>query len=179
LNNRMFMVLALSGSFAAGLIVGESKRDPGLPTVEIAKATDAAFRDGLYQARLDTRDGRKPHLAIGRWTSPEARVSFVSGYWTGYRPLNEARLGRVAGPSVAELAAAGYRDGMLDGSWHRNAAKPFQAEQTANYQAAGAAYLGITVTPEEFKNFYREGYVNGYKQAYFMRTGLQVEKSDQ
>jgi hypothetical protein len=178
-NNRIFIVLALSGSFAAGLIVGESKRDPGLATVEVAKATDAAFRDGLYQARLDTRDGRKPHPAIGRWNSPEARASFVSGYWTGYRPSNEATLSRVAGPSVAELAAAGYRDGMLDGTWHRNAAKPFQAEQTANYQAAGAAYLGVTVRPEEFKNFYREGYLNGYKQAYFTQAKLQTEKSDQ
>ena len=179
MNNRLFIVLALSGSFAAGLIVGESKRDPGLATVEVAKATDAAFRDGLYQARLDTKDGRKPHLTIGRWNSPEARASFASGYWTGYRPSNEATLGRVAGPSVAELAAAGYRDGMLDGNWHRNAAKPFQAEQTANYQAAGAAYLGITVRREEFKNLYRQGYLNGYKQAYSAQTKLRTEKSDQ
>lgn len=179
MNDRVFIVLALSGSFAAGLIVGESKREPSLPTVEVAQATDAAFRDGLYQARLDIKDGRKPHLAIGRWSLPEARASFVSGYWRGYRLSSEAAKGRMGGLSVAELAAAGYRDGVLDGGWHRIAAKPFQAEQTTNYQAGGATYLGTTVAPDEFKTFYREGYMNGYKHAYFMRAGLQAEKSDQ
>jgi hypothetical protein len=178
-NNRLIIVLALSGSFAAGLLVGESKREPSMPTAEAAQTTDVAFRDGLYQARLDISTGRKPHLAIGRWSSPEARVSFVSGYWRGYGPSSEAATGRMSRLSVAELAAAGYRDGMLDGRWHRTAAKPFQAEQTTKYQAAGAGYLGVTATPDEFKTFYREGYMNGYKQAYFMPAGMQTEKSDQ
>ena len=166
MNNKIIILVALSGSFAAGLIVGESKREPSLPVVDVAEATDAAFRDGLYQARLDIKEGRKPHLAIGRWGSPETRTSFVSGYWRGYHPSGETKSGRTAGPSVAELAAAGYRDGILDGTSHRIASKPFQPEQTANYHAAGAAYMGITATPEEFKYFYREGYRNGYKLAY-------------
>jgi hypothetical protein len=179
MNNRVFIVLALSGSFAAGLLVGESKREPSMPTAEAAQTTDVAFRDGLYQAKLDIRSGRKPHLAIGRWSSPEARVSFVSGYWRGYDPSSEAATSQMSRLSVAELAAAGYRDGMLDGRWHRTAAKSFQAEQTTNYQAAGAAYLGMTVTPDELKYFYREGYMHGYKQAYFMPAGMETEKSDQ
>jgi hypothetical protein len=177
--DRALIMLALSASFAAGLIVGESKRKPSPSTVELAQTTDAAFRDGLYQARLDIKDGRRPHLAIGRWSSPEARASFVSGYWRGYRPSSEAAMGRMGGLSVAELAAAGYKDGMLDGNWHRIASQPFQAEQTKNYQAAGGAYLGMTVTPEEFKRFYREGYMNGYKHTYFMQPEPQAEKSSQ
>ena len=178
MSNKVIILLAVSGSFAAGLIVGESKREPSLPPVEVAQAADAAFRDGLYQARLDIRNGRKPHLAIGRWNSPQARASFVSGYWRGYRPSSEA-VGQIAGVSVAELAAAGYRDGMLDGSWHRTAAKPFQAERTTNYQAGGADYVGVTATPDEFKTFYREGYMNGYKHAYFLQADPRADKSDQ
>ncbi len=169
MKNRAFIMLALSGSFAAGLIVGESKRKPGLPAVEVKQVTDAAFRDGLYQAKLDVEDGRKPHPAMGRWSSAEARASFLTGYRSGFRPSNETPVGRLAGPSIAELAAAGYRDGMLDGSWHRLASQPFQAEETKNYQAAGAAYPGMTAAPDEFKNFYREGYRNGYQHGYFMQ----------
>ena len=173
------LVLALSGSFTAGLVVGESKREPSQLTVEVAHAGDAAFRDGLYQGRLDSKEGRKPHLAMGRWSSNEARASFFAGYWRGYRPSSEAASSQMMGPSVAELAATGYRDGMLDGNSHRTASQPFQADQTTNYRAAGTAYLGTTVTPDEFKHFYREGYVNGYQHAYFVHPESQGEKTDQ
>src|ERR1700686_1794739 len=179
MKSRAFIMLALSGSFAAGLLVGESKRETRLPAVEVAQAAHAAFRDGLYQGRLDIGEGRKPHPAIGRWSSAGGRASFFAGYRRGYRPSSESALGRMAGPSVAELAAAGYRDGMLDGSWRRGASQPFQAEQTTNYRGAGAAYLGATVTPDEFKHFYREGYMNGYQHAYFVQPEPQGEKTDQ
>lgn len=179
MNRRVFLMLALSLGFAAGLIVGKANRGPGLPTVGAAQSADAAFRDGLYQAKLDVEEGRKPHPAIGRWSSAEARASFLAGYRAGYRPSSEAALGRVTGPSVAELAAAGYRDGMLDGGWHRAASQPFQAEQTTNYQTAGTVYLGTTAMPDEFKHFYREGYMNGYQHAYFVQTKPGRETTDQ
>ena len=177
MKNRALILLALSASFAAGLIVGGAKQKTSQLPVDLARTTDAPFRDGLYQARLDIADGRRPHPAIGRWNSVEARVSFLAGYQSGYRSSSEAPMGRITGASVAELAAAGYRDGMLDGSWHRAASQAFQAEQTTNYQAAGEAYLGITATPEEFKHFYREGYVHGYSHAYFMQLEPQPETS--
>jgi hypothetical protein len=170
MKSRAFLMLALSVSFAAGLIVGGSKREASLPAIEMTHSMDAAFRDGLYQARLDFKEERKPHPAIGRWSTAEARASFLAGYRRGYRPENEAATGRVTGPSIAELAAAGYRDGMLDGRLHRIASQPFQAEQTANYLTGGAAYLGMTATQDEFKHFYREGYVNGYHSAYFAQA---------
>ncbi len=179
MKRRVSLMLALSVSFAAGLIVGEAKRRPRLSVVEVAQSADAPFRDGLYQAKLDTEEGRKSHPAIGRWSSAEARASFLAGYQRGYRPPSEAAFGRVTGPSVAEMAATGYRDGMLDGGWHRAASQPFQAEQTTNYRAGGATYLGENVTPDEFKHFYREGYMNGYRYAYFAQAKLQGEKTDQ
>ena len=82
-------------------------------------------------------------------------------------------------PSVAEMAAAGYQDGILDGSRHRIASQPFQAEQTQNYRAAGPIYLGATSLPDEFKAFYREGYRSGYQHAYFVQPEPQEEKSSQ
>jgi len=179
MKSRVFLMLALSVSFAAGLIVGGAKRGTSLPAVEPTKSADAAFRDGLYQARLDIEEGRKSHPAIGRWSSAEARASFLAGYQSGYRPWSDAAIGRVTGPSIAELAAAGYRDGMLDGGWHRSASQSFQAEQTANYLAGGAAYLGTTATPDAFKHFYREGYINGYQQAYSAQAKARGEETEQ
>jgi hypothetical protein len=170
MKSRAFLMLALSVSFAAGLIVGGSKREASLPTIQMTQSMDAPFRDGLYQARLDFREERKPHPAIGRWSTAEARALFLAGYQSGYRPSGEAATGRLPGPSIAELAAAGYRDGMLDGRSHRIASRPFQAEQTANYLAGGAAYVGTTATHDGFKHFYREGYVNGYQSAYFAQA---------
>jgi hypothetical protein len=179
MKSRAFLMLALSVSFAAGLIVGGSKREASLPAIQITQPTDAAFRDGLYQARLDCKEGRKPHPAIGRWSTTEARASFLAGYVRGYRSWSEATIGRVTGPSIAELAAAGYRDGMLDGRWHRIASLPFQAEQTANYLTGGAAYWGTTATQDESKQFYREGYVNGYQSAYFVQAKPLGEETHQ
>jgi hypothetical protein len=179
MRSRAFIMVALSVSFAAGLIVGGAKQNPSLPAVEPAQAADAAFRDGLYQARLDVQEGRKPHPAIGRWNAAEARASFLAGYRRGYRPSSETVWSRIEGPSVAELVAAGYRDGIQDGSRHRTAEQPFHPEQTANYREAGAVYLGTTVEPLEYKHFYREGYMNGYQQAFFMHPGLRGEKTVQ
>src|ERR1700680_1325686 len=129
MKSRAFIMLALSGSFAAGLIVGESKRETRLPAVEVAQAAHAAFRDGLYQGRLDIGGGRKPHPAIGRWSSAEARASFFAAYRRGYRPSSESALGRMAGPSVAELAAAGYPGGKLGGGWGPGGFAPVQGAQ--------------------------------------------------
>jgi hypothetical protein len=170
MKKRTIFLLALSVSFAAGLLVGKSTYAPKLVTMDTTQATDAAFRDGLYQAKLDIQEGRKPHPAIGRWSNESARAQFIAGYQRGYRDYYEATSAGVTGPSIAELAAAGYRDGMLDGSWHRSALQPFQADQTTNYRAAGMAYVESSADREEYKRYYREGYVNGYQQAYYARS---------
>ena len=49
------------------------------------QTSDAAFRDGLYQAKLAAARGDAPHVAIGRWGSDHDRTSFANGYLQGYR----------------------------------------------------------------------------------------------
>jgi hypothetical protein len=53
----------------------------------VNKRTDAAFRDGLFLARLDAEHGRKPHLATGRWSTDADRRSFVSAYLQTYHEM--------------------------------------------------------------------------------------------
>ncbi|MGB7848685.1 MAG: hypothetical protein WBL63_23945 [Candidatus Acidiferrum sp.] len=165
MRRRFVVALALSASFAAGLLVGGSAHKPQLTARNPRLEADAAFRDGVYQAKLDVQSGRKPHLSIARWNTEAARALFTSGYWQSYRELT----GELSGPSVAELAAAGYRDGRLDGDRHRMESQPYQAEQTTNYGDAGLAYAESTSDTEKHKRFYREGYLSGYQQAYYSR----------
>jgi hypothetical protein len=167
LKRRALFVLALSVSFVTGLLVGNSAHKPKLAGSNPAQEVDAAFRDGVFQAKLDVQDGRKPHLSISRWNTEAARALFVAGYQKGYREFSEIGSPGVMGPSVAELAATGYRDGMLDGARHRVASQPYQPEQTTNYRDAGLAYLETNGDAEQYKQFYRQGYSNGYQQAYY------------
>ena len=48
------------------------------------KATDGAFRDGLYVGRLAAESGRPLLPQIGRWSSDRDRTSFIAGYRRGY-----------------------------------------------------------------------------------------------
>jgi hypothetical protein len=164
---RLFLVLALCVSFASGMLVEGSAHKPKLSATERSQEADAAFRDGVYQAKLDVQEGRRPRLSVGRWNTEAARALFIAGYQKGYREFSGSSVGRGTGISVAELAATGYRDGMIDGARHRLAAQPFQAEQTANYRDVWMVYLEANADGELYKRYYRAGYSNGYQQAYY------------
>jgi hypothetical protein len=49
--------------------------------------TTAAFRDGLFLARLNAKHGRKPHLMSGRWSTDADRRLFVAAYLQAYREM--------------------------------------------------------------------------------------------
>ena len=52
---------------------------------ESAQAMTAAFRDGVFQARLSVQRGEAEHLSIGRWNSEQDRAAFIAGYQQSYR----------------------------------------------------------------------------------------------
>jgi len=165
MKKRALSIVALSLSFTTGVFVGvSSRRQAG---VSPAQALDPAFRDGLYQAKVDTRNGKPPHFSAGRWSSEAARASYISGYEEGYRESVDSPASSLEESSIAKLAASGFRDGMLDGALHRLASRPFEADQTAHYRNAGRMDSNASTNGENFKEFYREAYLHGYKQAYY------------
>jgi hypothetical protein len=164
---RIFLVLALCVSFASGMLVEGTAHKPKLAASDRSQEIDAAFRDGMYQAKLDVEEGRRPRLSVGRWNTETDRALYIAGYQKAYREFSGSSTGKVTGISVAELAATGYRDGMLDGARHRLGTQPFQAEQTANYRDAWMVYLDANADGELYKRYYRAGYANGYQQAYY------------
>src|SRR5260370_5497812 len=104
----------------------------------VNKQTDAAFRDGLFLARLDAEYGRKPHLTSGRWRTDADRRSFVSAYLQAYREMQGGAVSELGSSQLA--AQRGYRDGATDGLQQRYRSGPFQATATENYQKAEHGY---------------------------------------
>jgi hypothetical protein len=160
------VVVALSLSFASGVLIGGSSHQSTSANAA-SQTLDPAYRDGLYQAKLDARQGRRPHLAVGRWSTQSARASYVAGYQEGYRQAVGSPAGSLNEFSVAQLAASGFHDGMLDGAWHRLSSLPFQAEQTPHYRDAGLSLVDAPANTDVIQHFYREAYLHGYQQAYY------------
>jgi len=133
------------------LLVGGWVRGSHIASPREIPRVDAAFRDGLFQARLDVQNGRKARIASGRWSTDQDRASFIAGYQQTYRELADARSTKLTAPTSIELA--GYRDGKVDGAHDRKAAEPFQGNKTQNYRKAD--------------QFYREAYSNGYQEGYY------------
>jgi len=80
-------------ALAIGTALGASFQSRSLTAVPMSRgssaaivdgASNAAFRDGLYQAKLAVERGSGVHIAAGRWASDDDRVSFAAGYQQGY-----------------------------------------------------------------------------------------------
>jgi hypothetical protein len=68
-------------SFVAGY---KRSYEQSLTAQATEEATNAPFRDGLFQGRLDADRGRDAHISIGRWSRPADRALFEVGYRKAY-----------------------------------------------------------------------------------------------
>jgi hypothetical protein len=81
---------------AIPLLVGNVILRPGRPRSseringDVRQATNAAYRDGLFQGKLAAARGAKPIPSVGRWNGEKDRSSFAAGYKEGYEQ-QEAR----------------------------------------------------------------------------------------
>lgn len=90
-------------SFVEGYESGYRQNLAGLEgQPETNPNTDAAFRDGLFVAKLDLEDGRSARESRGRWVKAEDKASFVAGYRQAFDE-NTAELQRSKGTSEALL----------------------------------------------------------------------------
>jgi len=80
---------------AAGLALTAGHLNIRPPRPEIVRfASNAAFRDGVYQGKLDAQHGSKPHIRSARWSAEPDRLAFVSGYKLGYQDSPSRRRSR-------------------------------------------------------------------------------------
>lgn len=83
---RIFAILLAIGIFATASTM-ITRVQSNSDTSNVKRATDAAYRDGLFLGQLDATQGRAAHISIGRWSSPADRESFAAGYQAGYAKL--------------------------------------------------------------------------------------------
>jgi hypothetical protein len=69
----------------------------------------AAFRDGMYLAKLAVQEGRAPHVSPARWAAEPDRQAFTAGYERGYAA-------KVAGSAKVEAIDGALRDGLYLGA---------------------------------------------------------------
>ena len=75
----------LGVALTSSVFVGSGLVKPERPSqMDMAKANDGAYRDGLFVGRAHANSGIKQHIASGRWTSEADRRSFTEGYRRGY-----------------------------------------------------------------------------------------------
>lgn len=161
-------VIVIAGAATAIFATGALHRSQ-VVAGNVNKQTDAAFRDGLFLARLDAEHGRKPHLTSGRWSTDADRRSFVSAYLQAYREMQGGAASEQLGSSPP-AAQRGYRDGITDGLQQRYRFGSFRANATEKYQKADRGYSDSNGDLNEYKQAYREAYCNGYQQAYYSET---------
>lgn len=126
---------------------------------------NAAYRDGLYQGKMDAKDSQPPHLTSGRWSADADRGSYIAGYRSGYEQIGDYATGQEPGsPTPAWI---GFQDGLKDGKLQRQHSQQFQGSKTANYLRADRGYSASEGDREEYKSTYRDAYANGYQHGFY------------
>jgi len=162
--NRAFSyIITVIVSVGLTLIGDMAARAPKISVPSADHITNAAFRDGSYQARLDVENGRKPHLSSGRWRTDEDRASYIAGYRHVYPQFLPANAEKMAAAAPAELN--GYRDGINDGTHDQKKLQPFQLAKTEHHRSAGGLPAGNQT--QQTSQLYRQGYANGYQEGYY------------
>ena len=127
-------------------------------TPQQAANASAAFRDGVFQARLAAQRGEKPHLTTGRWSTDAGRREFVAGYQQGY--LEALGQDGITVPQGEEQVA--YIHGLADGAQDRQSGQSFR-DVVRKGDRTG-------VLPDVV---YRNAYATGYQLSYYGEQQLQ------
>ena len=81
---KMIYLIAVVAAFAA-LSIKVTPHTNAVSTMTSERATDGAFRDGMYLGTLAAERGEAPHVAFGRWATAADRQSFTEGYEESYQ----------------------------------------------------------------------------------------------
>jgi len=166
--SKYLLALVVTG-VATAIFAPVAQHRPHIIASDVNNQTNAAFRDGVFLARLDAKQGRKPHLLSGRWSADADRRLFVAAYLQAYREMS----GDAAPEHLESSEPAikeGYSDGLADGVQQRYESRSFQPTATENYRRADRSYADSSGALDQYQQAYREAYCNGYQRAYYSET---------
>ena len=150
--------LMVVGSCAILTLFAVALMNQGRPAAEQSANASAAFRDGMFQARLAAQRGDRPQLTAGRWSNNRDRRDYVEGYQQGY--VKALGQDGITVPQGAEQA--GYRHGLADGALDRQSGQAFR--NVANR----GDNVGVLSDPA-----YHQAYATGYQLSYYGEQQLQ------
>lgn len=163
-------IVSMFGSSLAAFILGLLLSPQLMVPTGDQRRADAAFSDGVFQATLDFQSGRRPHVASGRWSSEQDRLSFARAYQQRWRELFKVGSGTMATVDDAQLA--GYWDGIVEGAQDGKSSQPFQVGGAHKDQAALSVHASSYSDAE--KQHYLNGYAAGYKAGYYAQHDLKT-----
>jgi hypothetical protein len=162
-----YLITAIVAAVIAVIFAAVATHRPHFVAANMENQTSAAYRDGLFLARLDAEQGRKPHLMSGRWSSDGDRRLFVAAYLHAYREMRGDTTAEQLEPSQPAAAKRGYRDGLADGLQRRYESRSFQATATESYRKADRGYSDNDGDLNQYMRAYREAYCNAYQLAFY------------
>jgi len=160
-------VAVLGASALTINIVNRQPKQTPTGNVDSRLSGDAAFRDGLYQSKLDAEAGRRWHLTTGRWSADQDRRSFVLGYLAGRSQTGSVRATADPAASPATAEEIGYRDGIADGTQDLRSCQPFHLQKKDNYLQAKNGHSEKDGDQDHHELLYRDAYAEGYQEAYY------------
>src|SRR5215831_1835089 len=82
-----YLLIIVAAGAATAIFAPVAHHRPQVVAGNVNNQTNAAVRDGLFLARLDAENGRKPHLMSSRWSTDADRRLFVAAYLQAYREM--------------------------------------------------------------------------------------------
>jgi hypothetical protein len=100
----VILLAAVVGSMAMARSSSRSSK------VEAEQASNGAFRDGAYLAKLAVQNGEPAHISVNRWSSDADRQAFIAGYNHSYGQ-------NLAAIAYNKATIAAFRDGLFVGKY--------------------------------------------------------------
>lgn len=144
-----------------------------------------AYQRGLNDGMHDRRDGRSWNMRNNRYNERDDREAYSRGYAEGYRN-GGYRSGRGGwgwgnngwgwngnGGYYSQAynvgQQSGYQDGLRYGAHDRQYGIPYRPTRTQEYRDGDHYYRGSYGDKNQYREGYREAFLNAYRQGYYGR----------
>jgi hypothetical protein len=125
------------------------------------RAYDAGYRRGMEDANNGGYYGNNGPYNNGRSNHPFGDILGRQGNY----PNN----GGYGGYGIGNARGIGYNDGLLAGQKDRGTGHSFRPTQNKGYQDADKGYNSSIGDKNQYKQVYRDGFMQGYQRGYYGR----------
>ena len=173
---KLFMPMILGAALAAGCAVPAAAAMPQYQSDNDRdrQRNTQAYDDGYSQGQSDARShvSRSTSPVSSQWTKDDDTRAYRQGYDAGYdNIMNGDRAAASSEPRMStdsnrQAEQFGYQDGLAAGRKDARKGDHFKPEDHDYYKDGDHGWTASLGTKENFKQFYRQGFVRGYNEGY-------------